>query len=91
MTAEGTTGVTGTVGDLAGNQASATATVRLDRTLPVIGAVIIPISFLSAFQSSSGWSGILVLLAFTPIGLAMTGRHAVRAWVVAAAVIIGSR
>ncbi len=37
----------------------------------VIGAVIIPISFLSAFQESGGWFGILVLLAFTPIGLFM--------------------
>lgn len=37
----------------------------------VIGAVIIPISFLSAFQESAGWFGILVLLIFTPIGLCM--------------------
>lgn len=36
-----------------------------------IGAVIIPISFLSAFQSGDGWFGILVLLIFTPIGLLM--------------------
>lgn len=36
-----------------------------------IGAVIIPISFLSAFQAGDGWFGILVLLIFTPIGLAM--------------------
>jgi hypothetical protein len=37
----------------------------------VIGSVIIPLSFLSAFQASEGWSGIVVLLLFTPIGLAM--------------------
>jgi TctA family transporter len=37
----------------------------------VIGSVIIPLSFLSAFQGSDGWTGIIVLLAFTPIGLAM--------------------
>jgi TctA family transporter len=37
----------------------------------VIGAIIIPISFLSAFQESGGWFGILVLLFFTPIGLLM--------------------
>jgi TctA family transporter len=36
-----------------------------------IGAVIVPISFLSAFQSGDGWFGILVLLIFTPIGLLM--------------------
>ncbi len=36
-----------------------------------IGAVIVPISFLSAFQSGDGWFGILVLLIFTPIGLMM--------------------
>jgi TctA family transporter len=42
-------------------------------TIPyvVIGAVIIPISFLSAFQAGDGWFGILVLLVFTPVGLAM--------------------
>jgi len=42
-------------------------------TIPyvVIGAVIIPISFLSAFQAGDGWFGILVLLVFAPIGLAM--------------------
>jgi TctA family transporter len=42
-------------------------------TIPyiVIGAVIIPISFLSAFQAGDGWFGILVLLIFTPVGLAM--------------------
>ena len=37
----------------------------------VIGSVIIPLSFLSAFQASEGWSGIVVMLLFTPIGLAM--------------------
>lgn len=36
-----------------------------------IGAVIVPISLLSAFQSGDGWFGILVLLIFTPIGLMM--------------------
>lgn len=36
-----------------------------------IGAVMIPIAFLSAFQSGDGWFGILVLLIFTPIGLLM--------------------
>jgi TctA family transporter len=36
-----------------------------------IAAVIIPLSFLSAFQASDGWTGIIVLLIFTPIGLAM--------------------
>jgi putative tricarboxylic transport membrane protein len=42
-------------------------------TIPyvVIGAIIIPVSFLSAFQESGGWFGILILLVFTPIGLAM--------------------
>lgn len=42
-------------------------------TIPyaAIGAVIIPLSFLSAFQSGDGWFGILVLLIFTPLGLAM--------------------
>jgi hypothetical protein len=37
----------------------------------VIGSVIIPLSFLSAFQASDGWTGIIVLLLFTPIGIAM--------------------
>jgi TctA family transporter len=37
----------------------------------VIASVIIPLSFLSAFQASDGWAGILVLLLFTPLGLAM--------------------
>jgi hypothetical protein len=37
----------------------------------VIGAIVIPISFLSAFQESDGWFGIIVLLIFTPLGLAM--------------------
>lgn len=36
-----------------------------------IAAVIVPISFLSAFQSGDGWFGILILLVFTPIGLLM--------------------
>jgi TctA family transporter len=36
-----------------------------------IAAVIVPISFLSAFQSGDGWFGILVLLIFAPIGLMM--------------------
>lgn len=42
-------------------------------TIPyvAIGAVIVPISFLSAFQSGDGWFGILILLVFTPIGLMM--------------------
>jgi TctA family transporter len=37
----------------------------------VIGAIIIPISFLSAFQESEGWFGIIILCVFTPLGLAM--------------------
>jgi TctA family transporter len=37
----------------------------------VIGAIIIPVSFLSAFQESDGWFGIIVLCIFTPLGLAM--------------------
>jgi TctA family transporter len=37
----------------------------------VIASVIIPLSFLSAFQASDGWAGIFVLLLFTPVGLAM--------------------
>jgi hypothetical protein len=37
----------------------------------VIASVIIPLSFLSAFQASDGWAGIVVLLLFTPVGLAM--------------------
>ena len=37
----------------------------------VIGSVIIPLSFLSAYQASEGWSGIVVMLLFTPVGLAM--------------------
>src|SRR5581483_315043 len=42
-------------------------------TIPyvAIGAVIIPVSFLSAFESRDGWMGILVLLALTPVGLGM--------------------
>jgi len=42
-------------------------------TIPyvAIGAFIVPISFLSAFQVGDGWFGILVLLVFAPIGLAM--------------------
>ncbi len=37
----------------------------------VIGAIIIPISFLSAFQESTSGFGVLILMIFTPIGLAM--------------------
>jgi len=37
----------------------------------VIGAIIIPISFLSAFQESTSGFGVLILIIFTPIGLAM--------------------
>jgi hypothetical protein len=37
----------------------------------VIGAIIIPISFLSAFQESTSGFGVLVLMIFTPLGLAM--------------------
>lgn len=42
-------------------------------TIPyvAIGAVIVPLSFLSAFQTGDGWFGILVLLVFTPFGLLM--------------------
>ena len=42
-------------------------------TIPyiAIGAVIVPLSFLSAFQSGDGWFGVIVLLVFTPIGLLM--------------------
>lgn len=38
---------------------------------PAIGAVIIPVSFLSAFESREGWMGLLVLLILTPLGLGM--------------------
>jgi len=37
----------------------------------VIGAIIIPISFLSAFQESTSGFGVLILMIFTPLGLAM--------------------
>ena len=37
----------------------------------MIGSVIIPLTFLSAFQETRDWSGIFILLAFTPLGLAM--------------------
>jgi TctA family transporter len=42
-------------------------------TIPyvAIAAVMVPISFLSAFQSGDGWFGIIILLVFTPIGLLM--------------------
>lgn len=42
-------------------------------TIPyiAIGAVIVPLSFLSAFQSGDGWFGVIVLLVFTPVGLLM--------------------
>jgi hypothetical protein len=50
-------------------------TTRLAKltTIPyvAIGSVIVPLSFLSAFQSGDGWFGVLVLLVFTPIGLLM--------------------
>jgi len=36
-----------------------------------IGAVVIPVSFLSAFEARDGWMGVLVLLALTPLGLGM--------------------
>ena len=38
---------------------------------PLIGAAIIPISFLSAFQSSQHWSAIAIVMIFASIGLAM--------------------
>jgi TctA family transporter len=38
---------------------------------PLIGAVIIPLTFLSAYQESRDWSGIYILLLFTPVGLLM--------------------
>ncbi|MFB3079465.1 MAG: tripartite tricarboxylate transporter permease, partial [Lysobacterales bacterium] len=38
---------------------------------PLIGAAIIPISFLSAFQSSGHWSAIAIVMIFASIGLAM--------------------
>lgn len=52
---------------------SMTAQLAKLTTIPyvAIAAVIVPISFLSAFQSGDGWFGILVLLVFTPIGLMM--------------------
>ncbi len=42
-------------------------------TIPYIGiaAVILPISFLSAFQSGDGWFGVIILLVFAPVGLLM--------------------
>jgi TctA family transporter len=36
-----------------------------------IGAIIIPVSFLSAFESRDGWMGVVVLLLLTPVGLGM--------------------
>ncbi len=38
---------------------------------PLIGAAIIPISLLSAFQSTQHWSAIVIVLLFAAIGLAM--------------------
>jgi hypothetical protein len=50
-------------------------TTRLAKltTIPyvAIGSIIVPLSFLSAFQTGDGWFGIIVLLVFTPIGLLM--------------------
>jgi hypothetical protein len=50
-------------------------TTRLAKltTIPyvAIGSVIVPLSFLSAFQTGDGWFGVIVLLVFTPIGLLM--------------------
>ncbi len=38
---------------------------------PVLGAVIIPLSILSAFQETQHWSAIPIILVFTTIGLLM--------------------
>lgn len=38
---------------------------------PVLGAVIIPLSILSAFQETQHWSAVPIILAFTALGLAM--------------------
>jgi hypothetical protein len=42
-------------------------------TIPyvAIGSIMLPLSFLSAFQTGDGWFGVIVLLVFTPIGLLM--------------------
>jgi TctA family transporter len=42
-------------------------------TIPyvAIGSIMLPLSFLSAFQTGDGWFGVIVLLVFTPLGLLM--------------------
>jgi len=37
----------------------------------MIGSIVLPLAFLSAFQETRDWSAIYIVLAFTPLGLAM--------------------
>jgi len=38
---------------------------------PMIGSIVLPLAFLSAFQETRDWSAIYIVLLFTPLGLAM--------------------
>ena len=66
VTAVGVTPVTGTVSDRAGNQASVTVTVRLDRTAPVVTLTGIPTApVCTTMDALSGVATQAVLLSVT--------------------------
>ena len=65
VTAEGTTTVTGTAVDLAGNSASVTATVKIDRTPPVVKVVLSAVPVTASCSTSDALSGVATSATLT--------------------------